>query len=333
MSEDPWKGINVPNTANAISARRVNSDIQWGFFWARGLDGQCLFAIQHCAASTPRARFPVLRDIEITDADWVDGNSRVLIFKLIDSSQRDLFRQLCLDIVSCAAGANTEREAVLLAVARTWRWHHLLKGGSDSLLSLEEQKGLIGELLVLERHILQQLPPADAIAAWRGPLGSPKDFEIGRVCIEVKARRGAGTPQVAISSESQLDGSGIEALFLYVVDLDRAPSGTIGRFTLSDLVTRIQNTISGSDEAAREVFEGLVVAAGFRWSDDYSDLGWIEGAHHIYHVRDGCPRITASQIPQGVSEVRYSISLVSCEPYAVDDAKLEAEIRGDADVQ
>jgi len=36
---------------------------------------------------------------------------------------------LCRDIVECTARAKSEREAVALTLARTWRWHHLLRGG------------------------------------------------------------------------------------------------------------------------------------------------------------------------------------------------------------
>ena len=87
---------------------------------------------------------------------------------------------------------------------RTWRWHHLLRGGGSTLCyRLEEQKGLLGELLVLERPFCCLTSGAStAVAAWRGPLGSPKDFEIGRVAIEVKARRGGAIARhVAITSE------------------------------------------------------------------------------------------------------------------------------------
>jgi len=328
MTNDPWKDITPPNAANAFNAKRIDADVQWGFFWAKGIDGKCLFVIQHTAASTPSARLPRLQGIEISDREWIDENSRILIFTLEDAAQRELFHQLCLDIVSFASGAGTEREAVLLAIARTWRWHHLLRGGGDRRLSPEEQKGLIGELLVIERHLLPNLNCINAVEAWHGPLGSPKDFEIGHTCIEVKARRGAATPYVAISSECQLDGSGIHELFLYVVDLDRAPDGSENSFSLANVATRIQQAIVVLDSGVLETFEGLLTAAGFRWADDYSDMLWVEGKNRVYRVSDGFPRITADQLASGVGDVRYSISLVSCHSHLVDAMQLERAVRG-----
>ncbi len=330
MGNDPWKDIVQPTAANALSAKRVDAALPWGFFWARGLDGKCLFVIQHSTHTALPSRLPRLRGLDVTESEWVDGNSRVLIFKLEDAAHRDLFHQVCLDITACAGGAGTEQEAVTLAIARIWRWHHLLRGGSDSRLTLEEQKGLIGELLVLERHLLPVLGPVDGLSAWQGPLGAPKDFAIGHACVEVKARRGSATPHVAISCESQLDGDGVESLFLYVVDLDRASSGSANRFTLTDIAARIRETVSASHEASIEPYEGLLAAGGFRWSDDYSDTQWIEGTHRVYGVTQGFPRITASTLVSGVRDVRYSISLVTCQPFLTDMACLDSALRGDS---
>ena len=188
---DPWEDLKPPSVANAINAKRVDAESPWGFFWARSIDDRCLFVIQHAAESAPTGRLPRLQGVEVSESTGPDGAGRVLVFKLHESVHRDLFHRLCLDILSCAAGAETEKQMVHIALARTWRWHHLLRGGGDQRLSPEEQKGLIGELLVIEHHLLRVLSAGDAVAAWSGPLGAPKDFEIGQICVEVKTRRGS----------------------------------------------------------------------------------------------------------------------------------------------
>jgi Putative PD-(D/E)XK family member, (DUF4420) len=332
MTEDPWKDLSPPSMANAINAKRVSADVPWGFFWARSVDDKCLFVIQHNVDSLPSGRLPKLKGITVTDSDGPDGDDRVLIFKLEESVHRDLFHRLCIDIVECASAASTEKEAVLLAIARTWRWHHLLRGGSDKTLTLEQQKGLMGELLVIERHLLPVMCAVDAVAAWRGPLGAPKDFEIGQICVEVKSRRGAATPLIAVSSENQLDESDLEILFLYVSDLDRAPSDSPAGASLTEVALRVREIIVGMDQGAVEAFEGLLAAAGFRWSDDYSATLWIEGTNRLYRVHGDFPRITAGQIASGVGTVRYSISLVECEPYLAEMIDLESAIRRYRDV-
>lgn len=332
MNSDPWKDLSTPRMPNAVNAKRIDATIPWGFFWARSIDDKCLFVITHHIESTSSVRLPHLQGIEVTQSDGMASNEQMLVFKLNESIHKDLFYNLCMDIVVSTSAAKTEKEAVLLALTRTWRWHHLLRGGSNNRLSQEEQKGLIGELLVIEQHLLPNLSAMDVVAGWRGPLGAPKDFEIGSVCIEVKSRRSAAVPCVAVSSESQLDDTDIDTLFLYVTDLDRAPCNSTDGKSLTTLASRVRELIGSMDQSAVEVLEGLLAAAGFRWHDDYSDTLWLEGHSRLYRVWGCFPRITSKQIASGIRNVRYTISLVECEPFREHMSVLSSAIGGHIDV-
>lgn len=329
MTDDPWKGIPPPNADDAITALRVDEDIPWGFFWARDVDRKCLFVLQHTAESIPQGHLPKLKEIEVTCSTGKGDLDQMLVFKLLDTAHRDIFQRLCMDIIASAKDASFEKEVVKLALSRTWRWHHLLRGGGDALLSSEAQKGLIGELLVMERHLLPLLSAVDAVLAWRGPMGAPKDFEIGRICIEAKARRGAATPYISISSEHQLDITGVDELFLHVAELDRAPSDAQDGFTVSDMAKRVREKVRSADNGAVSEFEALLSAVGFRWEDDYSSSLWIEGPSRLYRASGEFPHISAQDLTSGVSKVRYSISLVECAPFLVQDNVLKAALNGE----
>lgn len=317
MSDAPWKTIAVPNTVDAITAKRVDPELRWDFFWGRAIDQRCLFALQYDEDASPTDKLPKLKGIDITVSIRPGEARQILIFKLQDTAQQDIFEQLCRDIVRATAGAVTQKEAVATTLARTWRWHHLLRGGSSERLSADEQKGLIGELLVLERQLLECFEPDAAIPMWHGPLDAPKDFECARVCVEAKARRGAATPFVYISSAYQLDDEGVDAFFLFVVDLDQVPDGTVGAFTVADAAESLKDRLSGSP-AALFAYENLLEASGFRWTDDYSDFPWLEGQSRFYRVADGFPRICASTLSASISNVTYALSLPSCAPYLVE---------------
>lgn len=330
-TEDPWSDLSPPRAADSINARRVDTDIPWGFYWARGIDNRCLLVLRHAASSSPRGHLPKMKGLEVNLTEGEEPGTRMLVLRLIDTAQREIFHRLCLDLVAAAGKGTTEAEAVNLALVRTWRWHHLLRGGGDGRLSLEEQKGLIGELMVLETLILPILSAADSVAAWHGPLGAPKDFEVGRVCIEAKARRGAATPYVAISSEHQLDTSGIDLLFLHVSELDQELSAAKDGFTLTTVAERCRTRIATSDRGATEPFEALLEATGFRWEDDYSDVQWAIGRQHLFKVTSGFPAITAGSCPGGVTNVRYSLSLIECEPYRATIDEVTAALSGGRD--
>lgn len=324
MSRDPWENLTVPDVADAINARRVSTEIPWNFFWARDIEGRCLLILRHDIQNSPKAHLPRLKGIEVGLPPNQAGDGNMLFFRLTDLSQRDIFHRLCDDIIERATEATSEKEAVAVALSRTWRWHHLLRGGRDGRLSIEEQKGLIGELFVLERFLFPSFSIADAVSSWKGPLGAPKDFEVCRTAIEAKARRGGAKPFVLISSEDQLDESGIEHLFLYVVDLDRAVEASACSFCLTDVVVRVGRTISEGDPLALEIFESLITAAGYKSEDDYSDFPWVEGAGRIYSVVKEFPRITGGTLLSGVTNVKYSISMAECAPFQMSAIDLRS---------
>lgn len=325
--DDPWSDLEPPAAMDIINARRVDGKLRWGFFWAKGVDRRCLLILQHAPSASSKSPLPKMRGIEVSASDPDDGGQRMLSLKLVEAQHRDIFVKLCRDIVSASSSAESEQEAVETFLARTWRWHHLLRGGGGHRLSAEEQKGLIGELLVLHGLLMPEVGVRDAINAWRGPTGAPKDFEVGRVCVEVKARRGAARPFVAISSEDQLDPDGTDALYLYVVELDVAPENIDAGFTVTDIARRVRDAVD-LDQAAVELFEQLLVASGFLWDENYTDFRWMAGPHRLFRVQDDFPSITRSKTGSGVSRVRYEISLTECEPFRSDDADLRSMLGG-----
>ena len=326
MADNPWRDIEAPAFVDTVNARRIDAGSPWDFFWARAIDGRVMLTLRHAASLSPATRLPQIRDIDITVSDADEHRKCTLGFKLRDASLQDLFHTLCLDIVSAAADAVSEADAVNMALRRTWRWHHLLRGGRPGLLSVESQMGLIGELLILERYLLPLLPTSVAVEAWRGPLGSPKDFEVGLLAIEAKARRGSSQPSVAITSEHQLDSAGVHSLYLHVVDLSPAPEAMSESFSVSDLAGRVRERIAADDPGVVGTFEGLLTASGLAPEHDYSDSCFVEGRSRLFGVDSGFPRIAAADILPGVERVTYSIMLDLCGAFEVNDGDLHDAI-------
>ena len=328
MTDNPWGDIPSPSATEALNARRVDADLTWDFFWGKDVENHCLLLLTYEEGSRPSGHLPKVKGIDLKIAPTTDGHHEMLVYCLADSTLRDIFYKLCRDIVDASAAATDERDAVAIAVRRTWRWHHLLRGGPSGLLSAEEQKGLIGELVVLERLLLPNVGAADALQAWHGPLHAPKDFELGGVCIEAKARRGPGKPLISISSEYQLDTDGSEALFLHVIELDRASSETEGAYTLTEVAQRLLKLIADLDQAQTDNFESLLLAAGLRWNDDYSEFRWHEGPSRVYRVSEEFPRIEPSDLRAGVQDVKYQIALHDCSAFEIPVEDLAAAVRG-----
>ena len=332
MSEDPWIRIEPASLESQIAAMRVDDQLPWDFFWARDYAGHPLLVLKHAREASTSTPLPRLRGVEITILPSGTPGENMLVFQLLDSTNREIFHQLCLDIISSCTTAPDEPAVVELALRRTWRWHFLMRSGRDRRLTLEEQKGLIGELVVIQRYLLPVLPATDVVRAWLGPTGAPKDFEIGRFCIEAKARRGAAKQYVSISSEDQLDTASVDSLYLHVVDLSPAPSDGTG-MSVSDYAALVGEQIAQSAPGAVDAFEMLVISVGLRAGDDYSDELWIEGKSRVFEVTGSFPRIVPSDLLPGVANVRYSVHLDELMGYEVSTDQFMAAFARTVDGQ
>lgn len=329
MTDDPWRAIDPPDASNSVNSRRVDASIPWDFFWARGHDNRIMLTLRHGPEATPNATLPTLRYIDVVDWPVGADGKCTLVIRLLDNSHRDIFLTLCNDIAASAMQASTESEAVATAVMRTWRWHQLLRAGTDQQLTPEEQRGLAGELLVIQRLLLPRLSANATVAAWTGPTDAPKDFEVGRIAIESKARRGGATPSIAISSEHQLDTTDVDRLFLHVVSIDRSPDETDESFTLPRLATSIRDEVESTDPATADRFDVLLFAAGLLPEHNYDDYLWVAGESRLFEVTKQFPRLASGVVPQGVSSVRYSVALRACEPFATTQPIFDNAITGE----
>ena len=327
-NDDPWSSIDSPPARTSrINARRVAPETPWNLYWAVDSDRNVLLILQHGGGIRRSRRLPRFRGLRVEAQPADDGTDQRIVIRLTDREQRDIFLRFCRDIVEATALAKTEEQAVDRFLTRAWRWHRLLRNSRDSRLGNEEQKGLIGELVVLEKRLLPVLGALDAVRCWTGPLGTPQDFEISRVHVEAKVR-GAATPRVTISSEHQLESTSADTLFLHVTEVAIAAEDAADAVTVTGLASRIRVLMAGQDMAAVELFEARLEAAGFGWTDDYSDKPWLVGDQSLYEVREGFPRITPATVPRGAGDVRYTISLPECERFRVVPATFVTAVSG-----
>lgn len=315
--DDPWSGL----TPGAIDARRVDSANKHDIFWIVTDQKEPGLLLRLYPDTEERVPLPRLQHLNLAYRSL--GPVRALTISLKDGEQRGLFATLCRDIAAAAAEASDNQGALQRTLRRTLRWHHLLRGGRSDLLSLEEQRGLVGELTFL-RQLIQLLGPRAAIEAWKGPFGSAKDFELSHCLVEVKARRGAARPFVSISSEEQLADVAGMRLFLLVMQVDAAvvPSG----LTLTDVARELNDVFAASSTDAYGMWEEALAATGFDFEHDYSERRWTITNPLPFEVVTGFPRI-ASPLMQGISSVRYSLFLEACSPYALNEAALSAIVK------
>jgi hypothetical protein len=319
-SSSPWGRLSVPSTQTDITIIRVDDDHRWELFWGRSKDHYLLIARLKGGVAVP-GKLPKFKGVQLTLNKSMSGAPRSLMLELLDDEAVEIFRLLCQDIIEATRTVSSAQELVQEMVARTWMWHRFLQKGKSGLLTAEEQRGLIGELTILKQVCLPAYGKSLSIEGWTGPVGTARDFEFGATCLEVKARRAPALPFVEINSEFQLDPEGLDALFLYVVDVTATVDDT--GLTLSSIVETLRNELSVDGEAL-DLFDERLSAAGFRSTDDYSEWHWAIGEFQVFQVTEEFPCIRHSRLPAGLSSVEYRLSLHLCQPFEILQSRVES---------
>lgn len=306
----PWDRLSIGD------ARRVNGSGRFDFFWIVLEDFVPALALKLATVELPDHRIPKLRSLDMRYR-LVDG-VQALVLSLTDRSLSETFITLCLDVVGAGEAGGDADQALMFALNRTRRWHYLLRGGASEELSTEEQCGLVAELAFL-RSVADAKGPQFAIEGWKGPEGAPKDFEFPGACVEVKARRAAAKPYVAISSEDQLADVAGARLFLNVTNVASAVGGD--GLTLHEHVEMVSTLLKPSPFALAR-FEELLMSVGYDAMHRYEDRRWTIGAGQVFEVLDGFPRLQ-TPLPVGVTNVRYLIALSACMPFELGCSVLD----------
>lgn len=243
--------------------------------------------------------------------------------RLTDVRYRDVFTEVMSDVVS-AVLASSEHSPLDVFCRRLRRWQRFLEIADVRGLTSERQAGLYAELLLLNTILRKTLGMPAAIAAWTGPTGTPQDFQLNRSAIEVKASRGGEPQYIQVSSERQLDPTGVDRLFLAHFALDTRRAG-VGQ-TLPDLVAQIRGT-SPDDSATRSYFDDRLQSTGYHDAHaDLYDTRYTPREVGYYEVTDGFPRIVESDLADGLGHVTYRITTSACEPFRCTDTDLSNAI-------
>jgi hypothetical protein len=324
---DPWADIQVPPLHTELYARRADPSHPFNFFWARNHKARYLFAIEYDKEISVPDRRPKLQGIQLLDST-VSGKPSRLVMELVDSQNKEIFLRLCLDMMESTRSCRDQKEALSTVIRRTWRWHSMLKGGRDQSLGPEQQKGLIGELRVLEIAFLPLFGAWDALSFWHGPTGAPKDFSAGRAAVESKARRGSSRPFVKVSSEHQLDYESVDRLFLAVTNVDESAADIPGSQTLTEHVRRIADLVAESDLGSLGLLESKLHEAGYRAEHDYGDSRWNVGETRWFRVAAGFPCLIGSDLKAGIRDVEYKIDLNTCDAWEINEADVLSALKG-----
>jgi hypothetical protein len=246
-----------------------------------------------------------LKSIGIERRQRQDGRWTLRVF-LEEPKLIGVFTELCRDIIDSTRIGIDPARAGGVVLARIERWRSLFLADSAGL-DRSATRGLIGELLVLETRLLEQLGPDEAVYAWTGPLRTAQDFRLpSGQRIEVKAVD-RDADEVTINGLSQLDGGG-DPIQLAVVRLEDTGRDAPDALTLSLLVGRLRTRLADSPSAL-QVFNSMLRFVGWDDADEGSRVVVRLVRIDEHEVNALFPRLIPGTVPPGVVEATYRITL------------------------
>lgn len=244
------------------------------------------------------------------------GQGSVLL-RTRDPRYRELFTHIGDDLVEQLRRDPARPVQALLQRVELWR--EFLRRREGGALTEAEIRGLFGEAWFLQNWLISRTAAHNhvaAIAAWTGPLGATRDFNLGEASLDMKT----GTPlssTVQISSLHQLSTPPGTRLYLGHLILRRDAGGQ----TLPELIDVLRDMLGAE---ARALLEARLLGAGYIEADreTLQDLRFLAGPLTTYAITPDFPALTPQNLPPAVVACSYTLDLGACVPFRIDPADI-----------
>jgi hypothetical protein len=241
-------------------------------------------------------------------------NKIELYIYLLDNDLKDIFSLFIQNILEEIEISVTEKEALVTTLNVVSKWKKLFDKINFNGLSIEQQKGLIGELLFLNTLLDNDKTFANALNTWTGSEQDfqAKDFTLGSVGVEVKFTS-SKQPRIKVSNERQLDAENLSELFLILYSTEAVKDNGI---SLNLIVEQTRQKIS--TEAERSIFNAKLQLNGY-FDEDKEHYGRMYSLKKtfLFTVKSDFPKIVRSQLPLGIYDTSYSIEISAVENFIV----------------
>lgn len=326
--EQIWSELEADTTfSSGLLVRRYSAELSPDIFAALRAPGKrrCL------ACRIDNSSFPVdmtlvdFRDMHIEILpDLSHPEKSYLLVILVNNDLKDIFSVLCEDLIGSVYKETSEKKVVAELLNRLEKWHALLEKAAAPGLTGEAQRGLFGELHMLNK-MLHQLPDKTAcLQSWTGATGQPKDFQGTVWAFEVKTCLAGNHHKIQITGERQLDTRGLVFFALHQIILERKKEGGTSLNQLVDELTEHLN----NDFTLLIRFRILLAEAGYfdHHRDLYDEPFYEVKQENCFEVKDEFPRIQPDEIRTGVRDLSYTINVVDCLPWNISESELFSKI-------
>jgi len=320
-----WNSINDESRNSATKsqiARRVPSDGVFPVFLAtdfrKGI--RLLYVRLYDLHEIVTDNLPRFRGLDISVAITSIGsfkNEEFLKFTQSIPNTDNIFESVIADICDKIILIDEERQLSTTVEKGINEWKNFFEKQEFAVLPISAQKGLYGELHFLFHYVFKKYSFVHSLSCWTGADKTNHDFQIFNNAVEVKATSSKQHKRFLISSERQLDSTGLQHLYLLLYSLN-VHINMPGR-TLPALVREIYTEIEG-DPIAAFLLEIKLAKYGYNefMAEKYTTGFSISGIR-LFGVIDGFPRLLQRNLPNGIGDLKYSVAVAACAPFEIDD--------------
>jgi hypothetical protein len=261
----------------------------------------------------PELRNYHFKGVEIFTIDLEESTE--LNIYLLDNALKDIFSLFIQNILEEIKQCVTESEAITKTLNVVSKWKKLFDKIIFSGLSIEQQKGLIGELLFLNYLLSNEITSSNAVNTWTSAEleFQAKDFTLGSVGIEIKFTT-SYQPRIKVSNERQLDGENLSELFLILYSAEAVVENGI---SLNSIVEITRQNITTIED--RNLFNYKLQLYGY-FDKDKEHYGKMYSLRRTFSfsVTSEFPKIITSDLPLGIYDCSYSIEISALEKFIIE---------------
>ncbi len=253
------------------------------------------------------------KGVEIYMLPNESGKTNDFYVYLLDNDLKDIFSLFIQNILEDVIESITESEALNQTLNVVSKWKRLFDKINFNGLNLEQQKGLIGELLFFDLFLKHKRPISTILSAWTGPDFEDKDFIFGLNGVEIKLTS-SKYPKIKITNERQLDNENLNELFLILYITEEVKENG---FTLSSLVEQTRKQVATNLDALKYFNERLILLGYFDTDKEHYQKMYSVKNTLSFSVAPEFPKIIKSQLPIGIYNTSYSIELSAVEQFQI----------------
>ena len=220
----------------------------------------------------------------------------------------NIYLNLIEEIINNIVNENDENKIIKLIEDKLNSWKKCFENEDFSGLTKEEELGLIGEILTINKLLdLKEYEIEEIIQCWKGPENNLHDFKFTDKIYETKTSLSS---IIKISNIDQLDYQTYQNLFLFKITLTKNTNQS--NININHLVLDLRNKLKNTP--SKELFNNKINLYGYfdYHAENYKDFYNLFNIQK-YIIDENFTSINKKDLKPGIQNINFEIDVSYCK--------------------